>query len=227
MGKGKKRKLQHDPYQETYYDNVSVVAREPTGRPGTPHSFFQSSFDVVVSVSNSDQYTKTCKQEDATKERTATRIHNKLTVHRHANGLCIVTLGENISSDIVSVKYLVQPGSECSNAERRKRLSKVSKGNGNVSGAVTPSTPIMELTDAAGTVISVLAGLWGLLIEINLNMSVELLERDSILDGYIAIILPTNAFPPTPRECLANSEPEIEDQLDVDKATECKDVVCN
>ena len=197
MGKGQKRNLKQDPIHDRY-QNVTVVLRESTGRPGTPHSFFHSSYSVSIETEYEDSTkkskTSTTTTTTSTKETLATGNH--LTVHRHANGLCIVTLDTPIPP-LSSIKYLVQPGSECSTAERRKRLSKLAKGQcaTAVDGAVTPTTPLMELTDTNGAVTIVMAGVWGILIEINQNMSPALLERDPLLDGYLAVILPTGVFP--------------------------------
>ena len=47
-----------------------------------------------------------------------------------------------------------------------------------------------------GSVMTVMAGVWGILMEINHNISAALLERDSLLDGYVAVILPAGVFPP-------------------------------
>jgi hypothetical protein len=190
MGKGQKRKLQEDP-SKGIYQNVTVVPRVSTGRPGTPHSFFESSFDVSVGSAA----TKRAKPDERIPTAGFT-VHGNLTIHRHANGLCIVTLGEKPPPGVTSVRYLLQPGSDCSSAERRKRLFSLQKGKGNVDGAVTPTTPVLELIDSSGTVMTVPAGIWGLLLEVNPNMSVQLLERDALLDGYVAVILPTGIFPP-------------------------------
>jgi hypothetical protein len=209
MGKGQKRKLQEGPSSSrAIYQNVTVVPRVSTGRPGTPHSFFESSHEVSIGSAA----TKRAKPDETTPT-AAIAVHSNLTVHRHANGLCIVTLGEKPPPSMVSVRYLLQPGSECSSAERRKRLFSLQKGKGNVDGAVTPTTPMLELVDSRGTVLTVPAGIWGLLLEVNPNMSVQLLERDSLLDGYVAVILPTGIFPP-PTDDVSCCDPARNEALD-------------
>jgi hypothetical protein len=57
--------------------------------------------------------------------------------------------------------------------------------------------------------LSVLCGVWGTVLEVNANLSPELLRRDPALDGFLAIVLPTGPFPPPgailPPSSLASS----------------------
>jgi hypothetical protein len=56
---------------------------------------------------------------------------------------------------------------------------------------------------------SVLCGVWGTVLEVNANLSPELMRRDPALDGFLAIVLPTGPFPPPgailPPSSLASS----------------------
>ena len=173
---GKKRQRE-DPVQGIYQDVVSITPRPVTGLPGTPHSFFESSYDVCV-------------------------LSSKLVVHTHANGLCVVTLNHHMipSQGIVSIDYLIQPAPDKSAAERRKRQAALLKKgvlSNALPGVVLPTTVMANLVLDDGTILPVYAGVWGTVVEINDKMSQELLHRDPLLDGYFAIIQPgTGPFPP-------------------------------
>jgi hypothetical protein len=171
---GKKRQRE-DPVQEIYQEVTSITPRPVTGNPGTPHSFFASSHDVCA-------------------------LSSHLVVHTHANGLCVVTWNQELSQRIVSINYLIQPAPDKSAAERRKRQAALLKRgiqSSTLPGVVVPTTVMANLMLEDGTVVPVYAGVWGTVVEINDNMSPELLQRDPLLDGYFAIIQPaTGAFPP-------------------------------
>ncbi|KAI2504675.1 hypothetical protein MHU86_9785 [Fragilaria crotonensis] len=171
---GKKRQRE-DPVQDIYRDVISIAPRPDTGNPGTPHSFFASSYDVCV-------------------------LSSKLVVHTHANGLCVVTWKQDLSQRVVSIDYLIQPAPDKSAAERRKRQAALLKRGllpSTLPGVVLPTTVMANLTLEDGTVLPVYAGVWGTVVEINDNMCPELLQRDPLLDGYFAIIQPvTGGFPP-------------------------------
>lgn len=169
-----KKRQRIDPVQEIYQEVTSITSRPLTGIPGTPHAFFSTSHDVVIS---------------------STRV----VVHGHPNGLCIVAL-EKAPPNVTSIDYLVEPAPDGSAADRRKRqsllLKKGTKG-ALPPGAVLPTTVLANLILEDGTVQPVYAAVWGHVVEINENMSPALLERDALLDGYIAIIQPaTGSFPP-------------------------------
>ena len=173
---GKKRQRE-DPVQEIYQDVTSITPRPVTGLPGTPHSFFAQSYDVSVSSS-------------------------KLVVHTHANGLCVVTWHQQAPplQEVMSIEYLIQPAPDKSAAERRKRQATLLKRGvlpNTLPGVVLPTTIMANVEMDDGTVVPVFAGVWGTVVEINDNLTPELLQRDPLLDGYFAIIQPaTGAFPP-------------------------------
>jgi hypothetical protein len=52
------------------------------------------------------------------------------------------------------------------------------------------------MTRENGTTIQIPAGVWGTVLELNTNVTPELLKKDPLLDGYLAIIMPTGPFPP-------------------------------
>jgi hypothetical protein len=71
----------NDPYVEAYH-GWSFQPVESTGRPGTPHRYFSESYRVIVP--NSDETI-----QPPTK-------HVRMRVHKHANGLCIVTVDDQL-----------------------------------------------------------------------------------------------------------------------------------
>lgn len=184
---GKKRKFKTDPVQHVYRDVTSIVARESTGRPGTPHSYFSSTHDVQL-----------IKKEDNNK-------NARVVVHAHANGLCIVALGV-VDTPVESIDYVVTPAPDGNASERRKRAAALLKSTGSTTdlpGAVTPTTILANLKLQDGTIQPVPAGVWGIVVELNDNMSPALLQRDALLDGYIAILqTATGSYPPRSLELL-------------------------
>ena len=104
-------------------------------------------------------------------------------------------------------------------AAKRKRQAKMLRGGGNGSkptsngstgeknttggGIVTPTTVIAwlhlesdEKEKERNRKIPVYANVWGEVVEVNRKLTPRLLQKDPLLDGYIAIILPTGPFPP-------------------------------
>jgi hypothetical protein len=192
----RKRPFRESSYK-TAYARISFEARADSGRPGSPHRFFASSYLASYSAA----------------ENTAIDTHNgsalSQIVHHHANGLCIVTAGEKLPASIKSIKYEVKESPDCSAAEKRKRLAKMQKGSSSSSlaeGAVSPSTVIAILELETGESLPVYACCFGLVLEINHQLTPEILKRDPVLDGYLAVILPSGTFPPP------KSMPGAEDQ---------------
>lgn len=182
---GKKRQRQ-DPVQEIYQEVTRITPRPSTGFPGTPHSFFASSYDVKV-------------------------LSSTIVVHGHANGLCIVCLNRAPVLNVRTIDYLVTAAPDCSAAERRKRqatlLKKGIHSKVTIDGIVLPSTILANLVLEDGTIQPIHAGVWGTIVELNENMSPELLKRDPLLDGYLAIIQPaTGIFPPRTLDPLHRDE---------------------
>ena len=48
--------------------------------------------------------------------------------------------------------------------------------------------------------VPIYAGVWGSLLELHTDVTPEQLTQDPLLDGYMAVILPTGPFPP--KECV-------------------------
>jgi len=80
---------------------------------------------------------------------------------------------------------------------------------------VTPSTVIAELilenpNTAEGQtneplVIPLRACVWGTILEINQGLTPKVIMEDPLLDGYLAVILPSGRFPPN--EVVSASSP--------------------
>jgi hypothetical protein len=100
----------------------------------------------------------------------------------------------------------VKEGPACSAAEKRKRQSKMLQGK-TVDHAVTPSTVIAELVLAEKgqqgpskthptVVVPLRSCVWGTIVELNDRLTPQVLLDDPLLDGFVAIILPSGRFPP-------------------------------
>eukprot|EP00980_Cylindrotheca_fusiformis_P017147 scaffold5276_cov134-Cylindrotheca_fusiformis.AAC.14 len=177
--KGRKR-----PYGETTrkeYASAAFEERRSTGHPRSPHSFFETSHSVSFT--------------DLPPESPYMKHAIKQVVHKHRNDLCIVTAGENIPSGVKSIKLVANEAKACSGAEKRKRQAKMLKGK-EVEDAVSPSTVLAELQLESGEVIPLHACVFGSIIEVNENLTTEILADDPLLDGFLAIILPSGSFPP-------------------------------
>jgi len=143
----------------------------------------------------------------------------KLVVHQHVNGLCIVTAGDvgawlsslypthnhQTIQNFLQIEFVATEAPSCSAAEKRKRQAKMLKGKGNIDHIVTPLTVIAKLivsnpndddNIAERTEFPLYAGVWGTIIELNHGLSPKVLLDDPLLDGYLAIILPSGSFPP-------------------------------
>jgi hypothetical protein len=133
---GSKRTNQNDTYS-----HISFCKRSSSERPGSPHRFFHESFAVVeieTSPSAVDHGAiQTVPTLSSTSFQNATQI-----VHRHLNGLCIVTAGNilqhlftttssddnnaNVVTTVSSVKYHVNAsnGAQSARGKIRARKSK-------------------------------------------------------------------------------------------------------
>jgi hypothetical protein len=162
----------------SYYKNISFHERTSTGRPGSPHRYFEHSYDVSFHTCVDDRAPSSTSRSpalhtDATKDAALTTAavekadnnsnkqsnttsnKNNATgnqvVHRHVNGLCIITAGNILqtalqqttisSSDngtsqhqsIVSIEYLVKiaPDAQSARGKLRAKNKKRKKYNNN------------------------------------------------------------------------------------------------
>lgn len=210
MGKNRKRKRPaHGESEAAAYSSVSSFKwLEPVEGPRTPHSFFKESYCVSRNASKRENEGTTNDGDDHND-----KIQNQI-IHRHVNGLCIVTLGDGSvvppKYDIKSIEFLAKEAPPSSTGEKRRRQAKMLKG-GSVDNAVTPSTIIAQLkcSQTKGDcnydqgeeeeeilVIPVYSCVWGTILELNHSITPEILADDPLLDGYLAIILPSGDFPP-------------------------------
>lgn len=150
-------------------------------------------------------------EQDASNPNSAVTVPQ--VVHTHVNGLCVVTAGD-VSTwlvplypnhTIVSIEMVAKEPPSCSAAEKRKRQSKMLRG-GKVEHTVTPTTVIANLvltkndtsgeTEGETVEVPLYAGVWGTIVELNHGVTPRLLMEDPLLDGYLAVILPSGQFPP-------------------------------
>jgi hypothetical protein len=119
---------------------------------------------------------------------------DQVVVHLHANGLAIVTAD---IPNIKSVRYLVEPPDFSVGAsERRKRITNLLKGKTNIPDVVTPGVPLAELELSDASTLTVPAGVWGCLMELNQPEKIVSCF-DPLMDGFLAIIQPAGSFPPS------------------------------
>jgi hypothetical protein len=196
------------------YEGIVYTERPRSNEPGTPNRFFASSYTVSFASQHEEETSK----DAATSSTHCLELTWIQVVHRHVNGLCIVTAGEqHLTNTKGQVTFQVEQASACSNGQRRKQQAKMLKrgvesqrhatnhnnnnhnshhdSNNNV-GMVTPNSILAQLTLENGGTVSLRACVWGTVLEINNNLTPSLLEKDPLLDGYLAIILPTGTFPP-------------------------------
>lgn len=214
------RRRDVDDKLQREYGGISFSSRESSGRPGTPHRYFESSYDVlpvVVESSRSAYQGGMAKPSELKKPGSLQQI-----VHRHANGLCIVTAGEIVKkacevppSDakeatppihVVKVEYAVKEAEGQSvGSKRRKKMAKASNSKGSKksgsdqgsSGIARPSDKLARIELSNGSSIDLVCCVFGTILEINKNLIdvPSLLVDDPLLDGYMAVIMPQGPFP--------------------------------
>lgn len=235
------------PFRKAY-QNFSYTRIPPTDKPGETHSFFKESY--LVSFFVNDEHNVV--ENDDSNGSVQRRQQKEQIVHKHANGLCIITAATSIELQSGSVatssipdtvmEVLVQPSPTANQSRKKKRnqASKMLKGK-NLDGGepsekgiatnsatVQPSDILVTLTSktAASTQTPqaldsrssgvchqpndgndnmdgshchcLYSCVWGTVLEVNARLNLEILKKDPLLDGYIAIVLPTGPFPPPP-----------------------------
>lgn len=131
--------------QNDTYSHISFCKRSSSERPGSPHRFFYDSF-AVVEIEASPSVVDHSALQSSTTSKNATQI-----VHRHLNGLCIVTAGNilqhlftttssgnnndnNANVSVSSVRYHVNASNGAQSARgkirARKNKNKLSKDDG-------------------------------------------------------------------------------------------------
>jgi glycine cleavage system H lipoate-binding protein len=184
------------PFGETTrneYASACFEQRKSSGHPRSPHTFFETSHVVSFSDMPSDSPSR--------------KYELKQVVHKHRNDICVVTAGEHIPSSVTSIKFVAQEAPSCSAGQKRKRQAKMLKGK-NVEHSVSPSTLLAELRLESGEVLPLYACVFGTIIEVNQNLTPEILADDPLLDGFLAIILPSGRFPPRQSVAATNNDQE-------------------
>ena len=193
---GRKRKLDS---QQARYDGIKYSPREAKNRPASPHRFFSFSYNVSI---------------DADEAR-----HTECQViHRHANGLAIITAGSLVKDllqksqsesgqnmEIKDFKYMQDISTSQSVGGKRKKARKM-KGGGNSSGVVNPTDTLAVVTFSDDTTLHLKCCVAGTLLELNTKLvakeddgrakTLSLLSDNALLDGYLAVVMPTG-FPST------------------------------
>jgi len=127
-GKNIKRKYDNNNQQKQHaissYNGISYHKRSSSGRPGSPHRYFDTSYDVIIrdgDASSSDrrevdaptisQQTNAGDNADTITSEITTEPQSRdnnnngnQVVHRHLNGLCIITAG-NILDRMMAQSY--------------------------------------------------------------------------------------------------------------------------
>jgi len=202
-----------------------------TTTPGSPLRQFKHSYRVQFLNQEKETNAESLSSPSSSQRQFAAMTQ---IVHQHANGLCVVTAGdaERLPSlDILErIDFLVKIADPCSAGARRKKQSKMlRKGNINYcqqnaennataaitavdnDGIVRPDAILANLYcksksshDTTTTSIPLFAGVWGSLLELNTELTLTQLVQDPLLNGYVAVILPTGPFPP--KECVVSGE---------------------
>ena len=175
MGKRSKKR----PFGEITkreYASIKFEERQAVEHPRSPHSFFETSHDIIFTDSD-------------------VPVEIKQVVHKHRNDLCIVTAGEKIPPNVKSIKFVAGEAPAFSAAQKRKRQTQMLQGQ-KVDDSVSPSTTLVELELESGDKVALKACVFGTVIELNKNLTPDVLKHDPLLDGFLAIILPSGDFPP-------------------------------
>ena len=197
---GKKRKRKQIS-THNYYDGLQFIERQKQDGPGVPHRFFSSSY--TVTLSSNDNSTK--------KGNCTVKCQDGQIVHRHANGLAIITVGDTIQSYLESLDQesenisiqkieFTQTVTTSQSVGGKRRNSK--HQNRDTPGSVLPLNTLALMTMSNGEILELKCCVAGTLLELNTkfisekncNENFSLLMKDPLLDGYLAVILPST-FP--------------------------------
>lgn len=155
------------------YQGFSYTPMPSSGRSGTPHRLFEESYQVQIA------------------SEAGNNPHLALLspiIHKHANGLCVVTAGKFELPDVKDVRFLKQTAEM--NATNTTKSDRKDAYNTKPHEALA----VVELGD--GAVIDLPSCVLGNIIELNDNLTVATFVSDPLQDGYLAIIKPVGIFPP-------------------------------
>ena len=86
---------------EMAYENVRFHPLQSTARPATPHRYFAESYEVEHLTSIDGGGSESDQRKDAGNDSKSV-VHRRQVVHKHANGLVIVTAGHAVSDSVMS-----------------------------------------------------------------------------------------------------------------------------
>jgi len=188
------------------YEGVSFRKRHSSGQPGSPHRYFEHSYDVVFQDDEGEA--NDCADErrpPPSPEEPRNGVANPAydddergnqVVHRHLNGLCVVTAGnvlENVTSGpkragsgevaVSSIRFLVRVGEDSLSAKgkmraknkRRRRRATAKEGDDDDAGQsedrhdgnVSSRDPLCEATLSDGTTVRLDCCVEGTVVELN------------------------------------------------------------
>lgn len=228
--KRNRQRRQDDAYQLAYR-GFAFTPVPSTGRPGTPHCFFAESYTVQYQEPplGDDKGDDNDSNTIVTTNVRNMRVHrhaNGLCVVA-TNGLADRATGSTTTStSSVSVSSVLtsqepnqtrafqwrcQPVPDLSAAQKRKRVAAMLKQKPQQQpqqGAVRPTDPLVTVTDQTATAKETTiytttypAVVFGSVLEVNTELTLDLLRQDPLLKGYLAVILPSGPFPPPPSNC--------------------------
>jgi hypothetical protein len=113
-GNGYDKKNKRNIHYDNAYQGFVYEPIESTGQPGTPHSFFHSSY--TVSFHNNEVNNNSSKQT----RNGSTDKH--MIVHRHVNGLVVVTAGNYFTNEIYHVEQINAETTTLENTENTSAI---------------------------------------------------------------------------------------------------------
>lgn len=135
--------------------------------PGTPHMLFLKSF---------------------------VEENSGMQIHQHANGLCIVTAGSALKELPVGFEFQVKETPQGESKKLKKIKHQGPKAD--QEGFVSPSDTLLKVESKDGTNKNLPCCVLGRVFELNTLLTPDLLWKDPLLKGYIAVIQPDGVFPP-------------------------------
>ena len=103
-----------------------------------------------------------------------------------------------------TLQWCCSPIPDLSAAQKRKQISSMLKqkqpNQSLPPGAVRPMDPLVTIQNTAkhNDKVTFPAVVFGSVLELHTELTMDLLRRDPLLKGYLAVILPSGPFPPPP-----------------------------
>ena len=215
MGKSKKNKENKKSLE--MYDGVNVEEYpQDTSKYGGPHRYFKNSYTVYLRgerVGEEHNASGTSLEEEGARRKCMSQV-----IHRHANGLCVITVGEGLEKNIDRVEFAKslssdhkderkESASNLSNVKRDEGISNKKRKKMKLSESMVLPKDVLARVYLVGedSPIEFVCCVHGSLLELNVRLSAkpDLLRSDPLFDGYLAIIQEKFRFPP-----LSHSRPK-------------------